>query len=189
MSRFLSAVCLVMVMNSFSQASTLFSAQLTGDQEVGPQVTSASGSAVLELNDTEDRLVIDIQLNGLDLDGLQTADPNDDVIGAHIHAAPAGINGGVVFGFIGINSDTNADLVVNAAAGTIHSAWDLGEGNGTTLAAQLPALVSKGLYINIHTNRIPGGEIRGQIIPEPAGCALALVAAALAATFRRRTVA
>jgi hypothetical protein len=150
----------------------IFESTLDGAQEVPPNASTASGTATLTLNDAQDRLEILITLLGLDLDGAQTpGDPNDNVQGAHIHAAPAGVNGGVVFGFISPNSDLNGDLVVNAAAGTIFSAWDLvpPEGNGTTLAAQLPNLLSGGLYINVHTPVFPGGEIRGQItaVPEP----------------------
>src|SRR5690606_34486374 len=73
-------------------------------------------------------------------------------------------NGPVVFGFIGPNSDTNGDLVIDPVAGTIFSAWDLLEGNGTTLAAQLDGLLNAGLYLNVHTNAFPAGEIRGQIL-------------------------
>ena len=30
-------------------------------------------------------------------------------------------------------------------------------------------------YVNIHTEEFPGGEIRGQVVPEPSAIALALV--------------
>lgn len=152
-------------------AATLFQATLSGDQEVPAVSTTASGIANLTLNDAQTRLEINIQISGLDLDGLQTpGTTSDDVTGAHIHAAPAGDNGGVVFGFIGPNNDLNGDLVIDAAAGTIFSGWDLNEGNGTTLAAQLSNLLSDGLYINFHTPANTGGEIRGQIqvVPIPA---------------------
>ena len=152
-------------------AATLFQATLSGDQEVPPTVTTASGTASLTLNDAQTRLEINIQINGLDLDGLQTpGNAADDVTGAHIHNAPAGNNGGVVFGFIGPNSDANGDLVIDPVAGTIFSGWDLLEGNGTTLQNQLTDLLNDGLYINVHTSTFPSGEIRGQIqvVPIPA---------------------
>ncbi len=156
-----------------AEAVQIFTASLDGAQEVPPVVTEASGSATLTLNDTQDRLEIEIQIFGLDLDGSVTPDDaNDDVVLAHIHAAPAGSNGPVVFGFIGPNSDTNGDLVIDAGAGTIVSAWDALEGEGTTLGDQLAALMSGGLYFNVHTPQNPGGEIRGQIVPEPHPVAL-----------------
>lgn len=149
-------------------AATLFQATLSGDQEVPPVSTTASGTASLTLNDAQTRLEINIQLSGLDLDGNQTPGTGDDVTGAHIHTAPAGSNGGVVFGFISPNSDTNGDLIVDPVAGTIFSGWDLTEGNNTTLGDQLVNLFAGGLYINVHTNAHLGGEIRGQIVPIPA---------------------
>ena len=77
----------------------------------------------------------------------------------------------MVFGLFGPSGDLNGDLVIDAAAGTVFTAWDLNEGNfGNTLAAELGNLFAGGLYRNVHTPTYPGGEIRGQInrVPEPA---------------------
>lgn len=166
---------------------TNFFAWLDGSQEVGPTNSTATGTAVFVLNAAQDRLTIDLTITGLDLDGLQTPDiPQDNVTGLHIHRAPVGVNGGVVFGMIGINNDLNGDLIIDPAAGTVFSAWDLAEGNATTLAAELPNLLAEGLYINVHTTAFPGGEIRGQIVPEPT--ALGLLAAGALGLFRKRRV-
>ena len=87
--------------------------------------------------------------------------------------APRGANAGVVFGFFGQPfNDTNPNDVVvtpfaDGVGGTITSKWDLTEGNNTTLAAQLPNILAGKSYINFHTSRLPGGEIRGQIEENP----------------------
>jgi hypothetical protein len=141
------------------------------------------------------QLTYDVQLFGLDLDGNQTpADPNDNVTRVHFHRAPAGSNGGIVYGIIDqsalLRNDINPnDLVVNAATGRIIGKWDLPEGannNGTnTLATELPFLLSGGLYFNVHTSDHPGGEIRGQVVPEPS-TALLLAGASVGLLLPRR---
>ncbi|SFR47659.1 PEP-CTERM protein-sorting domain-containing protein [Marinobacter daqiaonensis] len=141
-----------------------FTATLSGDQEVPPVNTTASGTATLTLNDAQTRLEMMVELSGLDLDGLQTPDSGDNVVGMHIHAAPPMTNGGVVFGLMNPNNDLNGDLLIDPVNGTVFSAWDLSEGNNTTLAAQLSALLEGHLYLNIHTVEYPGGELRGQIV-------------------------
>lgn len=180
---------------SHAHAVMVFDANLSGAQEVPPVTSPASGSAELTLNDAQTELEILISIAGLDLDGNQTPGVDDDnVVAAHIHRAPAGTNGPVIFGFISPNSDTDNDLSIDAAAGTIFSVWDGAEGEGTTLTAELTNLMSSGLYLNIHTPAFPGGEIRGQItpsvaIPEPAVLGLfgiGLVGLALSSTARRR---
>jgi hypothetical protein len=172
-----------------ARAAYHFQAFLDGSQETTPTPSAATGLASLILNDAQDRLWITLSLTLLDLDGNQTpGNPDDDVTGLHIHNAPPGTNGGVVFGFINPNNDTNGDLVIDAAAGTVTSAWDLSEGNSTTLSAQLPDLFAGNLYFNVHTPAYPPGEIRGQIaLPVPAAAALIpLGLVPLAAVTRRR---
>jgi hypothetical protein len=163
-------VVILLLSTQLVSAATIFTATLTGDQEVPPVMTEASGVASLVLNDAQTRLEINIEILGLDLDGLQTpSNPADDVVGAHIHRGAFGTNGPVVFGFISPDSDLNGDLLIDPVAGTIFSGWDLNEGNGTTLSAEIASLLNGDLYFNVHTNTVPSGEIRGQInvVPIP----------------------
>ena len=168
-------------------AGFMFSATIDENQEVPVRGSDATGTATLELSDDQTALSIHIVVEGLDFDGLQTPDdPLDDVGGLHIHRQVAGVNGPVIFGFIGPNSDTNDQrtIDIDGLTATIFSIWDGDEGNGTTLGAELTSLFNQGLYINVHTTEWPGGVIRGQIIPEPAS--LALMGLAGLVTLRRR---
>jgi hypothetical protein len=70
---------------------------------------------------------------------------------AHIHMAPLGENGDVVF-----------PLNVSAAEDWMSGIFSL----STTLTPeQIDALNAGELYINIHTEMHQGGELRGQITP------------------------
>jgi hypothetical protein len=63
---------------------------------------------------------------------------------AHIHIGPAGSNGPVVIGFASPASPI--------------------EGAAQLTAPQIAALLSGGLYVNVHSPAHPGGEVRGQIM-------------------------
>jgi len=86
---------------------------------------------------------------------------------AHIHNAPAGSNGPVVFGFAS-----------NGWGLTGSAVW-----SGLS-QAHIDALFDSELYINFHTDVFPGGEIRGQIVPTPG--VLALAGSGLLFASRRR---
>jgi serralysin len=149
-------------------AVQIFTATLNGDQEVPPSGSTATGSATLVLSDDEQSLSYAITLVGLDF-AFQTPDVGDDVTRAHIHVAPAGTNGPIVFGFINPSDDTDhfaLNFVASTLQATMTGVWDADDAGGN-LADFLGALRSGGLYLNIHTVRNPGGEIRGQIVPEP----------------------
>jgi hypothetical protein len=163
------------------QAATAFEATLTNAQE-NPPVTpttagglprSSSGTATLVLNDAQTALSFEAVVFGIDVTGLQTADPNDNLLSAHIHASATsvpGVNGPVVFGFFGAPfNDTNPnDMTLvpfaSGVGGTFRSTWNAPEGNNTTLTAQLGNLLAGRAYLNFHTVQFSGGEIRGQIV-------------------------
>lgn len=142
-------------------AQTYFVAALDSTQ-AGTSST-ASGRAIMVLNEAQDALTYDLWLAGLDLDGLQTvADPDDDVTALHFHNAPPGNNGGVVFGLIGPNHDTD-DLVIDPVAGRLTGVWE--ETDSNPLGVQLTNLQAGDLYLNVHTTGFGGGAIRGQVLP------------------------
>ena len=160
--------------NPFADVGHVFVARLEGSQEVPANSSTAKGYAAFILDKAMTSLSFTVTVTGLDFTGTQTADPSDDLMAAHIHApAPRGTNAGVRFGFFGspFNDTSPNDVVVTPFAsgvgGTIVSKWNLDEGNNTTLTAQLPNILAGRSYINFHTRRLPGGEIRGQIEENP----------------------
>jgi hypothetical protein len=109
-------------------------ATLEGSQEVPPIVTPATGMATLTLDDASGLDAV-YHVEFTGLLGAETA--------AHFHAAPAGQNGGAVFALpLGSPKD---------------GIWSLDLANFAVLAAD-------GIYVNVHTDMFPAGELRGQLI-------------------------
>ena len=192
-----------------AHAQTNFTANLTPQQEVTPPQFTHSGTgqprafsfgnATLVLSADMSQLSFTVTVFNIDITGSQTpTDNNDNLAAAHIHAGATGVpgsNAGVVFGFFGTpfndNNPNNVTITpfANGVGGTITSIWNLGEGQNTTLAAQLDNILNGRSYLNFHTTQNAAGEIRGQIlIPEPSTTALIgfAVAGAAVAAFRRR---
>jgi Ca2+-binding RTX toxin-like protein len=141
-------------------------ASLTGSQEVPPNTSSAAGTLTGSVRRGGGALDFFTTTSGLDFGG-RTSTTADDVVGGHFHRGGFNVNGAIVWGFIGSpNSDLDGETRVNAAAGTVSGQWDANEGNGlSTLTTELAALLAGNIYINLHTVGIPGGEIRGQVLP------------------------
>jgi len=143
--------------------------------------SSATGTAHFRFDSHGDALQYEIHLVGLDTDDVQTiADPNgnlltdDDLTAIHLHHAPAMKAGHVhllnIFGPPAFDDD---DFVNTPGNGTISGIWEDGDesfspsegGRTKKLSDSIDALCNSEVYINIHTERHPHGEIRGQIIP------------------------
>lgn len=183
-------LCLSFV--STATAGTIFTASLSGAQEIPPVVTDVVGNAQLELSDDQSTLSYVIDVFGLDIGGIKTeGDSNDDITGVHFHAAPAGENGPVVFGIFRPQQDQNDRFItINGDTHLIRfeGVWDAADvANGAQpLDSQLANLFNEGLYVNVHTVANLGGEVRGQIVPEPSALTLASLTGFLLLLARRR---
>ncbi|MFC5497371.1 CHRD domain-containing protein [Caenimonas terrae] len=119
-----------------SQKIQIFETTMSGSQEVPPNTSSGSGMAEVQFNENANRLTWKITYTGLT--GPASA--------GHIHGpAPMGQNAGVVVPFPG---DLNAQPVT---------------GEATLTPAQYADLAAGLYYVNLHSARFPGGEIRGQL--------------------------
>ncbi|MEL6134237.1 MAG: CHRD domain-containing protein, partial [Bacteroidota bacterium] len=121
---------------------------LSGTQEVDPVFTTANGAGYFEVRG--DELVYTGSFQGLN-SGFNEAIAG----GAHLHTGSAGQNGGIRY-FL------NPEL--NMAQDTGFFRAD--SNTFTTTAGITDTLRQRGLYTNIHTDDIPSGELRGQLLGE-----------------------
>ena len=109
--------------------------QVTGAQEVPPVTTSGSGTADTTFDKSTNVLTWTVTYSGL----------SGPVTAGHFHGpAMPGANAGVVIPFTG---DLSSPI----------------KGKATLTAAQAADLTAGRWYVNLHTAKNPGGEIRGQV--------------------------
>lgn len=120
-----------------SYGGVRFRVALSGAQEVPPADADGKGIAWLKVKPNRDRLCYALSVSNID----------GDVTAAHIHQAPAGVNGPIVVplqapisGPVADCTDIDHDLaleIVNNPAG---------------------------FYVNVHSTVFPAGAVRGQLM-------------------------
>src|SRR6187431_197263 len=117
----------------------LFSAKMTGDQEVPALTLDAQGLGIFTLDEKRTTLYVNVSLNNL----------SGPITGIHIHDGVAGQNGSVIFNLEPYLNGNRVKAVLK------------------DIAPQIVAkLLDGSFYINVHTALHPNGEIRGQILLE-----------------------
>ena len=128
-------VAVSMAMFAGGAAAADIQVTLSGDQEIPPVKTMASGSGTISIG-------ADKSVHGsITTKGLTAA-------AAHIHEAAAGENGPVII-----------PLTKSGADGWMVPA------NAKLTDAQYSAFEAGKLYVNVHTKEHPNGEIRAQLKP------------------------
>lgn len=111
--------------------------RLTGANEVPPAATDGNGTVNATFNKETNVLTWRVAYSGV----------SGPVAAGHIHGpAVAGANAGVLIPF----------------TGSVASPF---EGKATLTTAQVADLMAGRLYVNLHTAKYPGGEIRAQLTP------------------------
>ncbi|GAB5382209.1 MAG: hypothetical protein Alis3KO_20730 [Aliiglaciecola sp.] len=177
---FLKLLCILCFsfVSVFANAGLIFTASLSGDQEVPPVATAASGMATAELTGAAGSYVLTYQIDYMDL-----SSPIIDLAGGgHFHNAPMGSNGGVVHLF-----DTVPFAFLGTTSGSINGDWRFDDAANPLTDVLANELMAGNIYINIHTENFRGGELRGQLTMVPEPSMLLLFGACLLAVFRRKT--
>ncbi|HEY9721686.1 MAG TPA: CHRD domain-containing protein [Oscillatoriaceae cyanobacterium] len=123
-----------------SSSPEVYRAVLSGDAEVPPVTTAASGTATATPSSDGKQITFNAQITGL----------SGPITHALVLEAPAGQTGEVV----------KALIVSGNSVSGVWSAADAGRPLG---ASDLDALRNHGLYLEIRTDAHPGGELRGQL--------------------------
>lgn len=162
-------------------------AKLDGPQVVDPTDSPATGACSIAYDHHGFSMDVKLYLEGISLDNLKGDGPNNTSI--HIHMAPVGENGPIVID-LGWWIPTTLE---EYEPKRIFAHWEgvqLGGQQGEVVSDYVEnqdALYTNRLYIDVHTNAYPDGEIRGQILEVPAPGALAMTGVAgLFATRRCR---
>tara|TARA_R110002072_G_scaffold302710_2_gene487739 strand:- start:309223 stop:315027 length:5805 start_codon:yes stop_codon:yes gene_type:complete len=137
------------ISNNLAAAAITFS--LDGNQVVPPVSTSASGSAIAQLDPATGTFRLDLFVTGMELPTNPGGLP--DLTMANVHLGAAGVNGPVIFDLLALGSfvqeDNGLRLILDGEVFPEDSLADLLAGN---------------TYVNIQSDDNMSGEIRGQII-------------------------
>lgn len=172
---FLGLLATILLFSAVARADQLvFTATLTGSQEVPPSGSAGTGSALVTLDTATNLLTVNVSFAGL----------GSPTIASHIHCcALPGTNAMVATavptfpGFpLGVTTGTYLMTFDLTVASTYNPAFITAHGGTVAgaMAAFIAGLNSGQTYLNIHTSQFPGGEIRGQLnaVPEPASLLL-----------------
>jgi len=145
-------VLAVLVTASLGMAATMsFKAKLTGKEEVPAVMTKGGGEAIFKLSKDGKELTYEVKVKGL-----------ENITASHIHAGKKGEEGAPVVGLFG-GPKKEGKFSGVLAKGTIMDKDLVGSLAGKTVSDLVAMIKDGGAYVNVHTAKVPSGEIRGQI--------------------------
>lgn len=125
-----------------------FMAQLTPDQEPMEVESNAKGDAHIQFSE-----------DGMSLEFTVNAQGLENTVAGHFHSGAPGVNGPVEVMLFenGEPMDYNGEV----ATGTVTAEDLVGDMNWEEFTK---AMVEGNIYVNLHTEQYPDGEIRGQVM-------------------------
>lgn len=131
----------------------VFTAELSGENEVPATESNATGVADFQLSAGDDGQEIGYSVN---LTGF------DDIAAAHIHSGSEGDNGPIVVTLSdGAEAEDDSDEI--QLTGDITAANLEGSLEDSEIADLVDSMNNGSTYVNVHTELYPDGAIRGQI--------------------------
>jgi hypothetical protein len=138
-------------------------ARLKSTQEVPSILSAANGRFKATIDKTSGTIAYELSYSGLE----------GPVRMAHIHLGQRGVNGGIMVWLCqtGSFADPTGLAPTCPASGSVSGLLQSGnvlgiaaQGIAATEFAELLAAIRAGVaYVNVHSDRYPGGEIRGQL--------------------------
>jgi hypothetical protein len=134
---------------------TNFHTHATGAEEVPVRDTRAQGQLKMQLSADGETLHYRLIVANI-----------ENVTQAHLHRAPAGVNGPVVLWLY--PGGPPAALIPGRSQGVLAegevTADDLvGQLAGQPLGTLIDEIMAGRIYVNVHTSQFPPGEVRGQV--------------------------
>ena len=159
----LAGVCVLGAGTVALAADSTFVSHLSSEDEVPANASLAVGNAVFHLS--ADGQALEYKLIVANI---------RNVVAAHIHLGPEGVNGPVVAFLFGPAAPASGRVQGPIGQGTITASDLVGPLAGQPLSALMAAIAAGNAYVNVHTNDgdpatpagpgdLPGGEIRGQV--------------------------
>jgi len=178
-SALIGVLCLLSTRIFGIDASSRFTAELEGSQEVSSiEITNAAGD-ISKLNNGPiasggygvGEMAISLDHSSLEY-SVEILNIGSEIQKVHIHLGPRGGNGPLLFSIFNIADGgafalrqagflTLADLQVDPAATPTLEQIGI-----STMEDVFTNLNSGNLYFNIHTAAVPSGELRGQVEPD-----------------------
>jgi hypothetical protein len=147
--------------NTAFAGTQIYTAQLSGYQEVPPVQTNASATADFRIPlsaISTPQAAIEYTVNGTDIGNVVTA--------AHIHMGKMGENGDIVVTLCKAETCSSDGGGALSLEGTFNATNLEGPMAGKQIEDLANNMTNGETYVNVHTQQHPNGEIRGQITGE-----------------------
>jgi len=143
----------LLVLSAFAAGENKFKAELSGSEVVPPVKTMAKGETIFELNKSGDELKYKLTVTDI-----------ANVTAVHIHDGKVGKNGPPIVSLYA-GPKKEGKFSGTLSEGTITAKDLIGQLKGKLFSHFIQMIEDGHAYVNVHTDKYPDGEIRGQIKP------------------------